>query len=108
MKDYSRETKVYRANLRHELGLFQTWVVMFGNVIAAKELIYQLFKRDFFAAYKKIVSGYYLGIHRPSRRHYKLGLFTDDGSLKPRRCRHPVPGICPDRNLHVGSIYGFL
>lgn len=57
MKDYSRDTKVYRPNMRHELGLFYTWVEMAKNIIGARELIFQLFKRDFFAAYKKSFLG---------------------------------------------------
>ncbi len=48
---------VYRPNMRHELGFFQTWVVMSQNVWASRELIWQLFKRDFFAAYKKSFIG---------------------------------------------------
>jgi lipopolysaccharide transport system permease protein len=48
---------VYRPHQRHELGLFRTWVVMAGNIWRARELVWQLFKRDFFAAYKKSFLG---------------------------------------------------
>ena len=48
---------VYRPNMRHELGLFRTWAVMGRNVWNARELIWQLFKRDFFATYKKSFLG---------------------------------------------------
>ena len=48
---------VYRPNQRHELGLLRTWVVMAENVIRSRELIWQLFKRDFTAAYKKSFIG---------------------------------------------------
>ena len=41
---------IYRPNQRHELGVFKTWVVMAKNVINSRELIWQLFKRDFLAA----------------------------------------------------------
>lgn len=57
MSNRSRDTRVYRPNQRHELGLINTWVVMMRNVIGARELIFQLFKRDFFAAYKKSFLG---------------------------------------------------
>jgi lipopolysaccharide transport system permease protein len=43
--------------MRHELGFFQTWSVMGGNLWRSRELIWQLFKRDFFAAYKKSFLG---------------------------------------------------
>jgi len=48
---------VYRPNQRHELGLFHTWTIMAKNVWGARELIWQLFKRDFFAGYKKSFLG---------------------------------------------------
>jgi lipopolysaccharide transport system permease protein len=53
----SQTVTVYRPNMRHELGLFHTWVVMVQNILGARELIWQLFKRDFFAAYKKSFIG---------------------------------------------------
>ena len=48
---------IYRPNQRHELGLIHTWTVMARNVWRARELIWQLFKRDFFAQYKKSFLG---------------------------------------------------
>ncbi len=48
---------VYRPNMRHEMGFFATWRVMAQNVWQARELIWQLFKRDFFAQYKKSFLG---------------------------------------------------
>jgi lipopolysaccharide transport system permease protein len=39
------------------MGLFNVWLVMTRNIIASRELIYQLFKRDFFASYKKSFLG---------------------------------------------------
>jgi len=48
---------VYRPNQRHELGFLETWIVMIKNIIKSRELIGQLFKRDFFAAYKKSFMG---------------------------------------------------
>jgi len=49
--------KVYKPNYRHELGFFKTWSVMFRNILNARTLIWQLFKRDFFSAYKKSFIG---------------------------------------------------
>jgi len=53
----SQKLTIYRANQRHETGLFKTWIVMASNVWGARELIWQLFKRDFFAVYKKSFIG---------------------------------------------------
>lgn len=49
---------IYRPNMRHELGFFQTWGVMARNIIKSRELIWQLFKRDLLAGYKKSYVGY--------------------------------------------------
>jgi len=49
---------VYRPNMRHELGLFMTWVVMARNIWGARELMWQLFKRDLLAGYKKSYLGF--------------------------------------------------
>lgn len=54
----SEKITVYRPNMRHELGWFRTWVVMSRNIWEARELIWQLFKRDFFAQYKKSFIGF--------------------------------------------------
>ncbi len=54
----SSSITVYRPNMRHELGLFRTWVVMSRNIWGARELIWQLFKRDLLAGYKKSFMGF--------------------------------------------------
>ena len=51
------EITVYRPNMRHEQGLWRTWTIMARNVWQSRELIWQLFKRDFFAQYKKSFFG---------------------------------------------------
>lgn len=48
---------IYRPNQRHELGFFKTWGVMSKNIINSRELVWQLFKRDFFGSYKKSFLG---------------------------------------------------
>lgn len=49
---------VYRPDIRHELGFFETWGVMCRNIWGARELVWQLFKRDFLAGYKKSFVGF--------------------------------------------------
>lgn len=48
---------IYRPNQRHDLGFFQVWLVMAKNIVRSRELIWQLFKRDFLASYKKSFIG---------------------------------------------------
>jgi len=57
MKDSSEKITVYKPNQRHELGFFIIWVTMVKNIINSRELIWQLFKRDFLASYKKSFIG---------------------------------------------------
>lgn len=51
------KTTVYEPNYRQKLGLFKVWGMMFYNIVASRELIVQLFKRDFLMAYKKSFIG---------------------------------------------------
>lgn len=48
---------VYEPNMRKKLGFFAVLVQMANNVYEARELIWQLFKRDFFSNYRKSVFG---------------------------------------------------
>jgi lipopolysaccharide transport system permease protein len=61
MKKSKKESRpqitIYRPNQRHDLGFLETWIVMSKNIINSRELIWQLFKRDFFASYKKSFIG---------------------------------------------------
>ena len=52
-----QQITIYYPNQRHELGFLKTWAVMLKNIIQSRELIWQLFKRDFFASYKKSFIG---------------------------------------------------
>jgi lipopolysaccharide transport system permease protein len=49
--------RVYRPNQRHDMGLIATWAVMGRNIFSSRELIWQLFKRNFLATYKKSFLG---------------------------------------------------
>jgi len=53
----SRTTVTYRPNQRHELGWIRTWIVMGSAVWNSRGLIWELFKRDFLAAYRKSFIG---------------------------------------------------
>jgi lipopolysaccharide transport system permease protein len=48
---------VYEPNYRHKIGFFRIWLIMLRNIVSSRELIVQLFNRDFFAAYKKSLLG---------------------------------------------------
>ncbi len=48
----------YRPHERHEHGFLGVWLIMFRSVIGSRTLIWNLFKRDFLAAYKKSFIGF--------------------------------------------------
>jgi lipopolysaccharide transport system permease protein len=51
------EPVVYSPNQRQKIGFFKTWAIMFRNIRNSRELIMQLFRRDFFMSYKKSFIG---------------------------------------------------
>lgn len=59
MTDQNRHLKivVYEPGGRNKIGIFQVWWLMIKNIADSRELIYVLFKRDFFASYKKSAFG---------------------------------------------------
>lgn len=48
---------IYEPNSRQKIGIFRVWIIMAQNIISSRELILQLFKRDFLMAYKKSFIG---------------------------------------------------
>src|SRR5450759_195944 len=48
---------IYEPNQRTKMGFFTIWFLMVKNILNSRDLIFQLFKRDFFMAYKKSLLG---------------------------------------------------
>jgi len=48
---------IYEANSRGKQSWIATWKILFQNIFSYKELIWQLFRRDFLMAYKKSFLG---------------------------------------------------
>lgn len=48
---------IYEPNQRLKIGFFETWGTMFRNIVKSRELIWQLFRRDFLMSYKKSFLG---------------------------------------------------
>jgi len=53
----SEQISTIKAGERFDYGFFQTWRIMSSNIFRSKQLIAQLFKRDFLATYKKSFLG---------------------------------------------------
>lgn len=54
---HDEEITIYEPNIRVKVGFLKTWIIMFKNIINSRELIWQLFKRDFLNEYKKSFLG---------------------------------------------------
>ncbi len=52
-----QEVTVYRPNMRFEMSFIQIWFTLGKNVSKSRNLVWQLFKRDFLAIYKKSFLG---------------------------------------------------
>lgn len=48
---------VYEPNQRRKMGIIKIWTVIIRNIMNSRELIWQLFRRDFLMAYKKSFLG---------------------------------------------------
>jgi len=49
--------KIYKPNQRHDEPILKSLLTIFNNVVRSKDLMWQLFKRDYFASYKKSFIG---------------------------------------------------
>ena len=99
---------VYRPNQRHELGFFRTWVVMARHIIDARELIWQLFKRDFFASYKKSFLGISWIFISPIVGIISWVFLQKTGMLKPGEVGIPYPAFVLVGTTMWGLFMGFF
>ena len=98
---------IYRPNQRHELGLWHTWVIMAGNVVKSKDLIWQLFKRDFFAAYKKSFIGMFWIFVSPITGIISWMFLAQTDILQPGDVGIPYPAYVMIGNTMWGLFMGF-
>lgn len=98
---------VYRPNQRHELGWLHTWVVMGGNIIRSRELIWQLFKRDFTAGYKKSFFGLATIFFSPFIGILSWVFLNKVGVLQPGDVGVPYPAYVLIGSSMWGLFMGF-
>ncbi len=99
---------IYKPNQRHELGFFATWIVMTRNIINSRELILQLFKRDFFGAYKKSFIGVAWVFISPLFGIITWVFFQMTGVLKPGDVGIPYPAYILIGTSMWGLFMGFF
>ena len=93
MPDLSPEDKavIYRPNQRQELSYWEAWAVMVRNIIQSRDLIWQLFKRDFFASYKKSFIGVTWVVLTPLVSIFVWIFLKRSGVLQPGDVGVPYP-----------------
>ncbi len=107
-KTSSKHSITYRPNQRHELGFFHTWVVMSKNIIDSRELIWQLFKRDFFAGYKKSFIGISWIFIAPIMGILSWVFLQKTGMLQPGDLGVPYPAYVLIGTTMWGLFMGFF
>ena len=95
---------IYEPNQRQKIGFFRSWVVMIKNIIASRELIAQLFKRDFIAVYKKSFLGVTWIFVAPVIGIVSWVFMNMTGILKPGDVGIPYPAYV----LLSSSIWGLF
>ncbi len=83
--------RIYMPHERHKLGFFETWRVMMWNIYRSRELIWQLFKRDFLASYKKSFLGIFWMVISPVMGIISWVFLQQTGMLKPGNVGIPYP-----------------
>lgn len=81
----------YYPNQRFNEGFFSIWKTIFRNIINSKDLVFQLFKRDFFAQYKKSFLGVGWAIITPIFGVASWVLMQLTGVLDPGKLEVPYP-----------------
>lgn len=95
---------IYEANSREKIGFIEGWILMFRNIVAFREMIYVLFKRDFFASYKKSFLGMSWIFISPVFGVLSWIFINATGILKPGDVGMPYPAYV----LLSTSIWGLF
>ena len=98
------DQNIYEPNQRAKVGWVKTWIILVRNVIVSRELIFQLFKRDFLMSYKKSFLGTSWLIITPLMGIISWVFMNATGVLKPGDVGIPYPAYI----LLSTSIYGLF
>lgn len=99
-----QEVTTYTPNQRAKIGFLKLWPTMVKNIIKSRELIWQLFKRDFLNSYKKSWFGATWLFISPVIGILSWVLMNQTGILKPGNVGIPYPAYV----LISSSIWGLF
>ena len=102
-----KEITVYRPNQRHDFGILHVWVVMIANIVRSRELIWQLFRRDFFAGFKKSFIGFGWVVISPIIGIISWVFMQKTGLLNPGDLGVPYPAYVLIGTSMWGLFTGF-
>ena len=122
MKEYNNsESKSIRVNITEEIlvkvitpdyklktGIFMTWYTMAANVVSSKDLIWELFKRDFINVYKRTIFGISWVIISPLIGIISWVLLNSAGVLSPGETGIPYPAYVLVSTTIWGLFLGFF
>lgn len=104
MQQTKENIQVYEPHQKLKENFFKTWWVMLKNIIGSKELIIQLFRRDFFAIYKTSFIGVGWILLSPIVGIISWILLNSSGILEPGDVGIPYPAYV----LISSSIWGLF
>jgi lipopolysaccharide transport system permease protein len=99
---------VYEPNMRSKMGFIGSWLLMMRNIYDYRELIYQLFKRDFLMAYKKSFLGMGWLILAPIMGIISWVFMNATGVLAPGDVGIPYPAYILISTTIFGLFSGFF
>ncbi len=89
MRDYP--VVVYEPDQRVRIGFFSCWPVMFRSLFRSRELIWQLFRRDFLSTYKQSLFGVFWLLISPVVGIISWVFMNYTGMLNPGDMEVPYP-----------------
>jgi lipopolysaccharide transport system permease protein len=86
-----KKTIIYEPNQRIKIGIFKSWIFMLHNITEYRQLIFQLFRRDFLNMYKKSFLGMGWLIITPIMGIVAWVFMNSTGVLSPGNVGIPYP-----------------
>jgi lipopolysaccharide transport system permease protein len=99
--------QIYEASTRRKQGVFKPLQTMFGNIFHYRELILQLFIRDFFGGFKKSIFGIGWLFVSPIFAIISWVFLNSTGILKPGDVGVPYPAYVLIGSMIFGLFTGF-
>jgi lipopolysaccharide transport system permease protein len=102
------EYVVYYPNQKARTGFLKTCIVMMRNIMEGRELIWEMFKRDFFIIYRRSVLGYFWILIGPILGIVTWVFMNYTGILKPGETDMPYPVFVLLGSQMWGLFMGFF